>query len=123
MENLCHDYETKVLNRIKEMCERFEFTIQWGYGMTKVSVSKIKVVIEDKRVKKCFENLFSNCTWYQVGNGNTKKQYISVLMNKAGTGIFSPDCQEPKFVENDKEPFAHIENIKRIFNSAPYCLS
>ena len=117
MENLCHDYETKVLNRIKEMCERFEFTIQWGYGITKIRVSKITVGIDDKRVKKC------NCAWYQVGNGNTKKQYISVLMNKAGIGIFSPDCQESKFVENDKEPFANIENIKRIFNSAPYCLS
>ena len=42
------------------MCERFEFTIQWGYDMTKISVSKITVVIEDKRVKKCFESLFSN---------------------------------------------------------------
>ena len=72
------------------MCERFEFTIQRGYDITKISVSKITVVIEDKRVglKKCFANLFSNCAWYQVGNGNTKKQYISVLMNKTGIGIF-----------------------------------
>ena len=53
MENLCHDYETKVLNRIKEMCERFEFTMQWGYGMTKISVSKITVVI-DKKSKEMF---------------------------------------------------------------------
>ena len=105
------------------MYERFEFTIQWGYDMTKVSVSKITVVIEDKRVKKCFENLFSNCAWYQVRNGNTKKQYTSVLMNKTGIGIFSPDYQESKFVKNDKEPFAHIENTKGIFNQVPYSLS
>ena len=80
------------------MCERFEFTIQWGYGITKISVLKITVVIEDKRVKKCFANLFSNCAWYQVGNGTTKKQYITLLMNKTGISIFSPDYQESKFV-------------------------
>ena len=52
--------------------------------MTKISVSKITVVIEGKRVKKCVENLFINCVWYLVGNGSTKKLHISVLMNKIG---------------------------------------
>ena len=91
--------------------------------MTKISVSKIKVVIEDKRVEKCFEKLFSNCAWHQAGNGNTKKQYISVLMNKTGIGIFLNDYQESKFVQIDKEPFAHIENTNGIFTSALFCLS
>ena len=35
--------------------------------MTKISVSKIKVVIEDKRIKKCFENLFSNWAGIKLG--------------------------------------------------------
>ena len=52
---------------MKGMCERFEFTIQWGHDMTKISVSKITVVVEDKRVKKCFENLFRNCAGIKLG--------------------------------------------------------
>ena len=70
-----------------------------------------------------FSKSLQQLWWYQVGNGNTQKQYIRVLMNKTGIGTFSPDYQESKFVKNYKEPLAHIENIKRIFNSAPYCLS
>ena len=84
MVKVCHVYQTKVLNWIKGLCERFEFTIHAGYEVTKISVSKIAVVIEGKRVKKCVENLFINCVWYKVGNGSTKKLHISVLMNKIG---------------------------------------
>ena len=64
MVKVCHVYQTKVLNWIKGLCERFEFTIHAGYEVTKINVSKITVVIEGKRVKKCVENLFINCVWY-----------------------------------------------------------
>ena len=67
-----HIYQTKVLNLIKGMCERFEFTIQWGYDMTKISVSKIKVVIEDKRVKKCFEICSANWAGIKLGMATRK---------------------------------------------------
>ena len=41
------------------MCGRFEFTIQWGYGTTKISVSKITVVIEDLKKEKNILKIYS----------------------------------------------------------------
>ena len=59
----CLSNKSFKLNK-RTLCERFEFTIHAGYEVTKNSVSKITVVIEGKRVKKCVENLFINCVWY-----------------------------------------------------------
>ena len=54
--------------------------------MTKISVSNITVVTEDRGVTKCVENLFTIVLVSKVGNDKTKKLYISIL-NKTGIGM------------------------------------